>query len=531
MKRFLIGLGALLWSTMAQAGVTCTLPFNLQNATTADATQVMANYNALVTCLGNAAAAGTNSDITALLGLLTPITPSGGGSTTFVGGTSTGTALAQVVNTTVPTGFSLAAGNKVLFIPGLANTATTGSTTLNVNGQGAVNLYNPSPSGPVPFTGGELQPLQIAEVTYDGTQFQLTSPGPQFGGIGAQVNLASNGTTDLGTVGSHNVRVTGTNTINSFGSSASLTFPYYQVVFQGVLTLTQSAGTLDLPGAANITTANSDFAIVRYQGPGAWRVLSYNKSNGTAVVNPTPNCGFNALSVKNNAGTPSTNVDVAAGTAVLVNPTGNVPYYSVSPSFTINLTTGTVTSTANGMDGEARPTSGWVYLYMISNGTLTAGLGSSTTSPTLPAGYIYACYMGAMRTDGSANLLRTKQLGNRTQYTASPQQILLGATGSISVPTWTSFALGAYIPPTATTGIFSVGNNSTNSVTMVAPNSGYGAYTSTTNPPPCLVQAGAGVVSNTQICEFLLESTNVYAAAVNNGLILSFGWRDAVGAN
>ena len=53
----------------AQAGVSCSVPFNLQNGTTADATQVMANYNALIACLANAAAAGANNDITSLLAL------------------------------------------------------------------------------------------------------------------------------------------------------------------------------------------------------------------------------------------------------------------------------------------------------------------------------------------------------------------------------------------------------------------------------------------------------------------------------
>lgn len=48
------------------AGVPCTVPFNLLNGTVADATQVMANYNAIITCLGSAAASGVNSDITSL---------------------------------------------------------------------------------------------------------------------------------------------------------------------------------------------------------------------------------------------------------------------------------------------------------------------------------------------------------------------------------------------------------------------------------------------------------------------------------
>lgn len=48
------------------AGVPCSLPFDLLNGTVADATQVMANYNAIITCLLSAAASGVNSDITSL---------------------------------------------------------------------------------------------------------------------------------------------------------------------------------------------------------------------------------------------------------------------------------------------------------------------------------------------------------------------------------------------------------------------------------------------------------------------------------
>ena len=61
MKRLLVGLLFSLWVTCAAANVPCSLPFNLLNGTTADATQVMANYNALVTCLGNAAIAVVGS--------------------------------------------------------------------------------------------------------------------------------------------------------------------------------------------------------------------------------------------------------------------------------------------------------------------------------------------------------------------------------------------------------------------------------------------------------------------------------------
>lgn len=80
MKKYLLGLLVALAlfapGERAHAGVTCSVPFNLQNGTTADASQVMANYNAILSCLqNNTAASGQNTDITALLGLTNPITP------------------------------------------------------------------------------------------------------------------------------------------------------------------------------------------------------------------------------------------------------------------------------------------------------------------------------------------------------------------------------------------------------------------------------------------------------------------------
>ena len=97
MRRILTALIFSLWSSMASATITCTLPFTLTNGTTADATQVMANYNALVACFVGAAASGANTDITSLLGLTTPLAPASGGTAWFLGGTSTGSGNAQAV--------------------------------------------------------------------------------------------------------------------------------------------------------------------------------------------------------------------------------------------------------------------------------------------------------------------------------------------------------------------------------------------------------------------------------------------------
>lgn len=68
------------------------------------------------------------------------------------------------------------AGQTFLF---KANFTNTGASTLNVNGLGAKNIYKQSAAGPIALTEGEIKSGQVAGVTYDGTEFQLTTaPAP-----------------------------------------------------------------------------------------------------------------------------------------------------------------------------------------------------------------------------------------------------------------------------------------------------------------------------------------------------------------
>jgi hypothetical protein len=110
MKKFLTALtllaGLLLLPAPAQATVSCSVPFNLTNGTVADASQVMANYNAILACLSTStASAGANTDITSLGGLTTPITPAQGGATALCGANgfaainNTGTPLTELTLT------------------------------------------------------------------------------------------------------------------------------------------------------------------------------------------------------------------------------------------------------------------------------------------------------------------------------------------------------------------------------------------------------------------------------------------------
>jgi hypothetical protein len=436
MKRFLaLALLYLAALVPAQAGVPCSLPFTLTNGTLADATQVMANYNALVACLGNAAAAGANNDITALNGLTTPITPGQGGTNVYIGGTSTGSANAQVVATTTPNSFTLAAGQRVVFLPGFTN---TGATTLNVRSTGAIAVTRLTPNGVIPLVGGELVSGQITEALYDGTEFVLAPIPGQSGGFGPVTAIASAATTDLGTVSSHNIQITGNNTITAFGASANVALPIYRIGFAGSLTLTNNNTSLALPSQANIITSQNDSALALYLGSGNWQIIAYQRSNGAAVIGSTPLCGALGLTITNNAGTPNTNIDYAADSVVLTSG-GNVPFFANTVAGTINTTNGTVTPTADGMDGENRPAGAWGYIWFISDGAVVRGLVSTTLAPSLPATFVYKCRVGAMPFDGSQNLLRMFQAGAINQYkltaatnTAQTFLVASGTTGTYS---------------------------------------------------------------------------------------------------
>lgn len=186
MKKLLAALGFWLAACLpGHANVPCTVPFNLQNGTTADASQVMANYNALIVCLQSAAVQGVNSDITQLLGLTSPFTPTQGGSPVFLGGTSGGSANAQTIAATTPNNFSATLNYTVIFKAGFTN---SGPTTLTVAATAPASIFKQSATGPVALTGNEIQAGQIVSVIYDGTQYEMLAPLNLKAGFGTSVS-------------------------------------------------------------------------------------------------------------------------------------------------------------------------------------------------------------------------------------------------------------------------------------------------------------------------------------------------------
>lgn len=115
--------------------------------------------------------------------------------------------------------------------------------------------------------------------TFNATTKALSCPLMWYG-KGADIARAA--TTSIANATGNFVHLTGTTTITSFGSGTAGQTVYIR--FAGAGTLTHNATSLILPGAANITTAANDCCVAVSEGGSNWRVTSYTRANGQALV-------------------------------------------------------------------------------------------------------------------------------------------------------------------------------------------------------------------------------------------------------
>jgi len=280
------------------------------------------------------------------------------------------------------------------------------------------------------------------------------------------------------------------------------------------------------------------------------------------ALSAPPICGAVGLKITN-GGTPNTTIALTADQLVMQDPNGRTVSRNTVSLTSIAITSGLVTSTANGMDGESPGTSAWQYIWAIDSGSTVAGLVSKATgfggTPTMPTGYTYRCRLGAMYVDGSGNLLRTLQLGSEAQYqvtTATNTAVLPVITSSFGT-FWTAQAVGTFVPPTATkiktavelnlaVNVFSGATGTPTAVGGVASNSSYGQPGASGRPPcgnslnvPSGQVQGVTEILDT-VCEITLESTNIYtgisatstgtATSSASGVLSAIGWKDKVNA-
>lgn len=195
---------------------------------------------------------------------------------------------------------------------------------------------------------------------------------------------------------------------------------------------------------------------------------------------------------------------------------------------------------ANGLDTDVLAANTWYSKWVIYNPTTqaVAGLLSlSATAPTMPAGFTHRARIGWIRTDNTANKfpLSFTQSGRNVQYKvvagSNVEKLptaIAGVQGSLTAPTWVSASLTALVPPSANAVVICL-HGQGSGIVMAAPNSSYGASSSTTNPAPANFNTAQNAASGTHMYRFELESTNVFFASNFAGAGLSvFGWEDNV---
>jgi hypothetical protein len=535
MRKLALALTAwMLSASVASAQIiTGSVPNTFVNGTIIDATQVNADYTYIISQVNaNGAKNGVNNDIIALSALSSPLTPAQSGSNIYYAGTSTGTANAQVVATATPTNFTLSTGKTIRFIAGFTN---TGATTLAVNGLLATAVVRQTPLGIQALTGGEIAAGALTEAYYDGVQFQLLTNVTENGGFGILTTLAGSATPDLGTVPSHNVNLSGGPfTITSFGASATAAYPMYLVRFNAANILTQSAG-LNLIGGVSRLTASGDQGLYQYNG-GNWFELAYFP----AVVKLAPT-GATQLTVKNNAVTPNTLVDITAAEVVMDSATGGNAYTDSYGTCTINF--GVVG--AGGIDAGAIAANTWYHFYAISTGIATSCLAStSATAPTLPAGYPYKVRVGANRTSSAAaTLWPVAQQGAKAQFSALPAvpaDILINTSGgglgwgTCSATTQTLIASptvwGTFAPATAKAVNIAIVAQSAGQ-SCVAP---YPIVTGATAQGVTMCASGINASTTATPAEINYVGTNTFGYCALSSLSSTLdltGWVDRVNAN
>ena len=158
------------------------------------------------------------------------------------------------------------------------------------------------------------------------------------GKVYASTTLASASTCDLGSSATTVVRVTGTTTITSFGTTPNC---LRIVIFVGVLTLTHNATSLILDGGANLTTTAGESFIFLSDASGHWRAIGgLTGAQGPTGLTGATGSGTSVLYTRAKGGlsrrphipTGVTNSTVSTNRDIVVGATTGVVYWDIYPT-------------------------------------------------------------------------------------------------------------------------------------------------------------------------------------------------------
>lgn len=308
----------------------------------------------------------------------------------------------------------------------------------------------------------------------------------------AGADIAAANTVNLNAPGS-TIRVTGTGTVNSFGTVAAGIRKRLQ--FAGACTITHNATSLIIPGGQNLVTAAGDWIEIESLGAGNWTVTSITRGAGSvATLAPAANVMpfFNASSqpalapVTPFARSLLDDADAATARATLgvvngpsidggilsqvsglrAQTVGPVVYQMIATYVQmVNPSNGSIAVRTNvntfaalnslgitGRDVNFTPVANqFIHFYIIFNGTTVTGLCSAVappTGPTLPSGYTHWAYIGTVRTTNGADLMPTVQRGAKCSPVTGSDDLALPQT-ALGTPSYTLVNVSSRVPSIA----------------------------------------------------------------------------------
>jgi hypothetical protein len=146
------------------------------------------------------------------------------------------------------------------------------------------------------------------------------------------------------------------------------------------------------------------------------------------------------LVVLSNPSNPTQSVRITADEIILQDNAGNGKRVA-----NVNLTANSATTGVNGIDSGSRLANTWYHIWVVNNGPNTAALLSTNpNNPTMPAGYTFRAYVGAVYSNSSNQLLSFYQRGKRVVLD-STVRVLSGGSST----NWANVNLGPAVPVTA----------------------------------------------------------------------------------
>jgi hypothetical protein len=317
-------------------------------------------------------------------------------------------------------------------IEGLITATNTSETvTINVSGLGTKASKACVGVGKVNIPIGAQQAGMIGRWVYDGTDFILLNVRAN----NPATAVASAGTLNLDTATGDYVEITGTTTV----TAVTLANGQERTCrASGSFTLTQGASLL-LPGGANIITNVGDVFVLRGEPSSVVRLVSYTRADGSdsAYSRSLKSRLLNGLTLGNNAGDATNDIDIAAGAAISDDGT---TLMVLASGITKQLDAAWAVGTAAGFRDTGAISDNWWHLFLIhrpDTGVTDVLASLSLSSPTMPTNYTKKAYIGSINRASGA-IRGFTQNGKEFRWKAIVADInVTASTGSRTTHTMT----------------------------------------------------------------------------------------------